>query len=117
MATVRPDTLAASLARIFEGRMIYRASWFALTGGEPLFAQGDPADTLYLLRSGRLGVFKLEPDQPAQLLGVVKAGEPVGEMAMLAGTPHTATVVALRDSEILACRAKPSSRRPAPNPT
>jgi len=102
MATVRPDTLAASLARIFEGRMIDRASWFALTGGEPLFAEGDPADTLYLLRSGRLGVFKLEPDQPAQLLGVVKAGEPVGEMAMLAGTPHTATVVALRDSEILA---------------
>ena len=102
MATLPPDTLAASLARIFEGRMIDRASWFALTGGEPLFTEGDPADTLYLLRSGRLGVFRLEPDQPAHLLGVVKAGEPVGEMAMLAGTPHTATVVALRDSEILA---------------
>jgi NTE family protein len=102
MATLRPDTLAASLARIFEGRMIDRASWFALTGGEPLFSEGDPADTLYLVRSGRLGVFRMEAEQPAHLLGVVKTGEPVGEMAMLAGTPHTATVVALRDSEILA---------------
>ena len=102
MATLRPDTLEAALARIFEGRMINRASWFALTGGEPLFQAGDPADTLYLVRSGRLGVFRLEEGQPAQFLGVVRAGEPVGEMAMLAGTPHTASVVALRDTEILA---------------
>lgn len=102
MAPVRTDTLEAALARIFEGRMIDRASWFALTGGEPLFQPGDAADTLYLVRSGRLGVFRVEPNQPAQFLGVVRAGEPVGEMAMLAGTPHTASVVALRDSEILA---------------
>ena len=46
MATPRPDTLETALARIFEGRMIDRASWFALTGGEPLFQAGDPADTL-----------------------------------------------------------------------
>jgi len=102
MAPLRPDTLEAALARIFEGRMIDRASWFALTGGEPLFRTGDPADTLYLVRSGRLGVFRVEADQPVQFLGVVRPGEPVGEMAMLAGTPHTASVVALRDSEILA---------------
>lgn len=102
MAKPRPDTLERALARIFEGRMIDRASWFALTGGEPLFLAGDPADTLYLVRSGRLGVFRVEDAQPVQFLGVVRAGEPVGEMAMLAGTPHTASVVALRDSEILA---------------
>lgn len=82
--------------------MIDRASWFALTGGEQLFAEGDAADTLYLVRSGRLGVFRTEENQPAQLLGVIRPGEPVGEMAMLAGTPHTAGVVALRDTEILA---------------
>lgn len=82
--------------------MINRASWFALTGGEQLFAEGDAADTLYLVRSGRLGVFRSEDNQPDQLIGVIRPGEPVGEMAMLAGTPHTAGVVALRDTEILA---------------
>ncbi|WP_395944771.1 patatin-like phospholipase family protein [Brevundimonas sp.] len=102
MTPLRPDTLAAALSRIFEGKMIDRASWFALTGGEQLFAAGDPADTLYLVRSGRLGVFHTEENQPAQLVGVIRPGEPVGEMAMLAGTPHTAHVVALRDTEILA---------------
>lgn len=102
MTPPRTDTLEAALSRVFEGRMIDRASWFALTGGEALFHEGDPADTLYLVRSGRLGVFRHEPGQPSQFIGVVRPGEPVGEMAMLADAPHTASVVALRDSEILA---------------
>ena len=101
MAPLRPDTLAVALARIFEGPMIDRASWFALTGGERLFAAGDPSDTLYLVRSGRLGVFHVETDQPPQLVGVIRPGEPVGEMAMVAGTPHTADVVALDTCQCL----------------
>ena len=102
MAKVRNDTLEQALHRIFEGGSNTEASWFALTGGEPLFNAGDQADTLYLLRAGRLGVFHHEDDQPHQFVGVIRPGEPAGEMAMLAGTPHTASVVALRDSEILA---------------
>ena len=35
-------------------------------------------------------------------IGVIRPGEPAGEMALIAGSPHTASVVALRDSEILA---------------
>ncbi|GAA0651958.1 patatin-like phospholipase family protein [Brevundimonas lenta] len=103
MAPARSDRLEDALHRIFEGGKNTRASWFALTGGETLFAEGDPADTLYLLRSGRLGVFRREvAEQPPQFVGVIRPGDPAGEMAMLAGSPHTADVVALRDSEILA---------------
>jgi NTE family protein len=103
MAPARSDRLEDALHRIFEGGKNTRASWFALTGGETLFAEGDPADTLYLLRSGRLGVFRREAnDQPPQFVGVIRPGDPAGEMAMLAGSRHTADVVALRDSEILA---------------
>ncbi|RZJ89803.1 MAG: Crp/Fnr family transcriptional regulator, partial [Brevundimonas sp.] len=102
MTVTRSDTLEAALARVFEGPLIDRASWFALTGGEPLFSVGEEADSLYLLRSGRLGVFRSEEGQPPQFMGVIRPGEPVGEMALIAGTAHTSTVVALRDSEILA---------------
>lgn len=104
MAFVRSDRLEDALHRIFEGGKNTRASWFALTGGETLFAEGDVADTLYLLRSGRLGVFRRDADEarPPQFVGVVRPGEPAGEMAMLAGTQHTADLVALRDSEVLA---------------
>ncbi|WP_428152464.1 patatin-like phospholipase family protein [Brevundimonas sp.] len=101
MAPSRHDNLEAALARVFEDQNT-RASWFALTGGELLFSAGDEPDSLYLVRSGRLGVFRQDEDQPPQFLGVIKPGEPVGEMALIAGTPHSASVVALRDSEILA---------------
>lgn len=101
MAPTRPDTLEAALAKVFEDRNT-RASWFALTGGELLFQAGEDADSLYLVRSGRLGVFRQEDGLAPQFLGVIKPGEPVGEMALIAGTPHSASVVALRDSEILA---------------
>lgn len=97
----RPDTLESALAQVFSAHDT-KASWFALTGGEPLISAGDEADSLYLLRSGRLGVFRSEEGQPPQFLGVIRPGEPVGEMAMIAGTVHTSDVVALRDSEILA---------------
>lgn len=104
MPPARSDRLEDALHRIFEGGKNTRASWFALTGGETLFAEGDTADTLYLLRSGRLGVFRRdgEGDRPPQFVGVIRPGEPAGEMAMLAGTEHTADLVALRDSEVLA---------------
>ena len=101
MSHPRADNLEAALARVFEDQNT-RASWFALTGGELLFSAGDEPDSLYLVRSGRLGVFRKDEDQPPQFLGVIKPGEPVGEMALIAGTPHSASVVALRDSEILA---------------
>lgn len=106
MAAERPDTppdsLEAALARVFEGTKNTRASWFALTRGERLFSAGDPADTLYLLRAGRLGVFKDDNGRGQQFIGVIKPGDPVGEMAMLAGTTHMANVVALRDSDVVA---------------
>lgn len=99
----RSSRLEDALGRVFAAGNDTRASWFALTGGEALFVEGDEADTLYLLRAGRLGVFRREAgDQPPQFIGVIRPGEPVGEMAMLAGGAHTADVVALRDSEVLA---------------
>ncbi|WP_309628988.1 patatin-like phospholipase family protein [Brevundimonas sp.] len=101
MSPSRHDNLEAALARVFEDQNT-KASWFALTGGELLFSAGDEPDSLYLVRSGRLGVFRQDEDQPPQFLGVIKPGEPVGEMALIAGAPHSASVVALRDSEILA---------------
>ena len=96
-----PSPLETALAHVFDDAQ-GAASWFTLPGGVRLFAAGDPADTLYLLRSGRLGVYKQEEGQEPHFIGVITPGEPVGEMSLIANTPHTATVVALRDSDIIA---------------
>ena len=91
----------SALARLFgQKRVQADARWFSLPGGQTLYAAGDPADQLYFLRAGRLGVFRREPGQETQFLGVIRPGEPAGEMALVAGSPHSADVAALRDSEL-----------------
>lgn len=99
-----PDSLAdTALARLFATeRRDGAATWFSLPGGSHLFTTGEAADQLYFLRAGRLGAFRREEGQERQFLGVIRPGEAAGEMALIAGASHSATVVALRDSEILA---------------
>ncbi|HZZ35867.1 MAG TPA: patatin-like phospholipase family protein [Caulobacteraceae bacterium] len=95
-----PDT---ALTRLFEHECrVGDAAWFSLPGGVSLFQAGEAADHLYLLRTGRLGAIRREEGHEPQFLGVIRPGEPAGEMSLIAGAPHSANVVALRDSEILA---------------
>jgi NTE family protein len=42
--------------------------WLGLPGGRPLFKPGEPADALYLVKSGSLGVF----DSPSVLRHLVE---------------------------------------------
>jgi NTE family protein len=71
---------------------------FSLPAGDVLFESGSTPEGVYLLASGRLGVrgtagpgFKAE----------IERGELVGEAGWLLGEAHSATVTALRDSELL----------------
>ena len=103
MADLPANLEDTPLARLFLGRRRSpEAAWFSLPGGRVLFHSGEDADRLYFLVAGRLGVVQRHEGQEPQFLGVIRPGEPAGEMAMIAGTPHTATVVALRDSELMA---------------
>jgi NTE family protein len=97
----------SALARLFRKEAVQAdIAWFSLPGGQKLYAPGDPADHLYILRTGRLGVFRREPGREPEFLGVIRPGEPVGEMSLLASAPHSADVVALRDSELFALPAE-----------
>lgn len=103
MAGLPPIPDDSALARLFsQERAQGEATWFSLPGGETLYSAGDPADQLYFLRTGRLGAFRREDGHETQFLGVIRPGEPAGEMALVAGAPHSADVVALRDSELFA---------------
>jgi NTE family protein len=76
-------------------------SWFSLPAGMQLFGVGDPSDTIYFVLSGSMGAFNRSPAGQMALVGHIRAGEPVGEMSMIAGEPHQHAVVALRDTELL----------------
>lgn len=78
------------------------ARWYSIPGGWPLFLENDNAEEMWFVRSGSLGAFRLNSNNQSELIGHIRAGEPVGEMAMISGDKHSASVYALRDSEVFA---------------
>ncbi len=77
------------------------AEWFSLPGGWPLFHMGEPAEALHFVTAGTLIVVRPGANNTDEIIGYVRAGEPVGEMALIGGGEHTASVFALRDTELL----------------
>ncbi len=75
--------------------------YFGLPGGWKLFDIGEPSDQIYFVLSGSLGAFRTSQDGKLELVGHIRAGEPVGEMSLIAGESHEHSVYALRDTELL----------------
>lgn len=98
------DTLATCLTQIF-GRVedafvdaaIPLLEWIELSGGETLMKEGDPADGVYFVISGRLRAY-VESEEGTRPIGEIARGETVGEMGVLTREPRSASVVAIRDT-------------------
>lgn len=80
----------AALAEEIETRSLKR--------GAVLVRQGDAADALYIVLSGRFAVMIAGRRDPIAEIG---PDQPVGEIAFLTGGTRTASVVAMRDSLVL----------------
>jgi NTE family protein len=89
LAGVDPVTLEALAA----GSVL-----FSLPAGSLLFEAGSDPDGVYLVVTGRLGV---NSPGKAGLTAEIERGELVGETGWLLQLQRSATVVALRDSELL----------------
>jgi NTE family protein/lysophospholipid hydrolase len=106
--TRRQSSLQAALATLFQGLdrsafdgLTAEASWVRLRGGEILFGQGDPSDSFYAVVHGRLQAVIQRSDGGAPLIKPIPRGSCVGEMGVLTGKPRSATVRAVRDSELI----------------
>ena len=63
-----------------------------------VYVGGEPADSMLVLTSGQLKVSNYSVDGSEFVLASVLPGETVGELGMLADTPRSATVTAVRPS-------------------
>ena len=66
-----------------------------LTIGETICREGDPGDSFYIILSGSVEVFVESIDKQ---VAVRRAGEFIGEMSLLMGTPRTATLRTLEET-------------------
>lgn len=71
-----------------------------LKTGEILFKEGDPSDSMYVIKKGRLTVFKQKGNAEVEL-AEIGAGQMIGEMAFFDRKPRSASVKAALDSEII----------------
>jgi NTE family protein len=69
-------------------------------GGTVLMEQGERGDSLYLIAVGRLRVTVTRDDGSSVVVAELGRGELVGELALLTEDRRSATVTALRDSQV-----------------
>ncbi|NBC28627.1 MAG: cyclic nucleotide-binding domain-containing protein [Spirochaetes bacterium] len=77
-----------------------RMTWRTRGKDEVVVERGDEADGLYLIVSGRLAVLSNGDDDTTPPV-ILLPGDIVGEMAVIDNLPRSATVVALRPSDLL----------------
>ena len=63
--------------------------------GETIFFEGDEADGFYIVSSGQIKVFKMNPMGKEHILHIFGPGEPVGEVPVFSRQPFPANAEAL----------------------
>ncbi len=66
--------------------------------GQLIFRQGDYADVMYDIISGKVGIYQNYQTKNEDQITVLNAGQTFGEMGMIECYPRSATAVALEDT-------------------
>lgn len=87
-------------------RLAISSRFVGIPKGSFLFLQHDPADALYILRSGEMVVVLSSIDGREMIIDELKIGDCFGEVALLASGTRTAGALAQEDSEVLEIGAR-----------
>ncbi|MGH8794913.1 MAG: Crp/Fnr family transcriptional regulator [Stackebrandtia sp.] len=70
--------------------------------GQLLFVEGDPGESLIMVRSGAVSVFRTAPTGERAMLHVVRSPDVLGEVSLLDGSVRSASAEALEDTSAMA---------------
>lgn len=82
-------------------RLVAGASPLRCDRNHAIFAEGDTADELFVVRSGRIAIGRRSPDGRESLVALMEAGDLFGEMPLFDGGERSASARALEASELL----------------
>ncbi len=75
---------------------------------ETIFHQGDPGDSLYIVESGAVKIVLPSPEgEDGAIIATLGRGDFFGELALLDGSPHSATAVAAEPTNALVLQREP----------
>lgn len=93
--------LFSALPANLSGLLFSNAKPVHLAADQVLFLAGDAGDGCYRIEKGLLKVSMVSTLGAERILSILGPGAIVGELAVLDGLPRSASVLALRDSELL----------------
>lgn len=100
MAKLPPGNFIAGLPTDLSAGLFCKGPPTRLTAGQLLFSEGDPGDGCYRIDAGLVKVTTMSLAGSERILAILGAGSIVGELSTIDEAPRTATVMALRDSEL-----------------
>jgi len=74
--------------------------WQRHSNGSVIFRQGDACDGLYFVVNGRLRMTLTSPEGEERVIGEIGPGETVGEFAIMTDEPRSATIYAVRETNL-----------------
>jgi len=95
-----PSNLFSALPADFAAALFANARPVRLAAGRALFAAGDPGNGCYRVDQGLLKVSTLSGSGGERILAIIGPGTIVGELALLDEGPRSASVAAVKDSEL-----------------
>ncbi|KAK9451353.1 uncharacterized protein V1518DRAFT_379080 [Limtongia smithiae] len=96
-------TMAKRLTTILSSLILhldFALEWVQLEAGQVLYQQGDEADSMYIVLNGRIRAVKGD-EGSMELVGEYGQNESIGELEVLTSSKRTATIHAVRDTELV----------------
>jgi CRP/FNR family transcriptional regulator, cyclic AMP receptor protein len=100
MAKLATENLISALPADLSAGLFSRARPVRLTAGQMLFAAGDMGNGCYRIDAGLLKVSAMWRAAGERILAILGPGSIVGELSEIDEAPRSATVTAIRDSEL-----------------
>jgi CRP/FNR family cyclic AMP-dependent transcriptional regulator len=101
LANLRQITLFAGLSDAALSALASRVRMRRYRKGEVLFHRDDPGTSLFLLETGRIKISTFSAEGKEAVFTVHGPGDTFGELALLDGSPRSATATALEQSRLL----------------
>src|SRR5215470_1284512 len=101
VATNALTDLFSALPSHLSAHLFANAKPVHLAAEQVLFLAGDAGDGCYRIEKGLLKVSMVSTSGAERILSILGPGAIVGELAVLDGLPRSASVLALRDTELL----------------
>ncbi len=96
----KPNHLLSELPDELMSGLFANARPHKLKSDQTLFVAGDPGDGCYRIEQGLLKVSMVSPSGSERILAILGSGAIVGEFAMIDARPRSASVAAVRETEL-----------------